>query len=1536
MAEGDGATTTFTFTVSIDATSASDVTFDYATADGSATLTDNDYVEITTTAGSITAGNLSTTIDVTVNGDTTLESDETFTVELSNVVGANVTTAVGTGTIQDDDGADLIINEIDYDQPGTDAAEFIEIKNVSASPVDLSLYEVVLVNGSGGVIYGTFNPSGMLAPGGYYVICADAANTPSCDLDVTPDTNLMQNGAPDAVAIRLAGSGAIEDAVSYEGSTAGATEGTGVDPLKADSNSIDFIGISRFPDGSDTNDNDTDFAIRCITPGQANVAADTACPPPSVAPQLSISDASANEGNGPGNDISFDVTLDIDASAEFTVTYAIVDGTATVADSDYDNSGSGGTITFTGGTAGTVNIIVPTIGDTTPELDEDFTVVISNVSAGNAVIADDTGVGTIINDDAAIPMVTISDATALEGNALGNDVAFDVTLDINASAEFSVTYTIVDGTATTADSDYDNSGSGGTITFTGGTAGTQQIVVPTIGDTDYEGDETFTVVISNVSAGNAVIVDDTGIGTIQNDDVLLIGSVQGNGDVSPYVGQTVTLQGTVTAIDATGSGGFWIQDDGDGDPDTSDGIYIFEGGTHAALSLGNIVSVTGSVSEYFNLTEIAFPTNVTVVDAGANPLPAAVDLSAPGNEPSTTWPSSMERFEGMRVTIPSFTVTAPNLSNSFANVFIGDFFGVVTGTPRPFREAGIPLGDPIPASNVPYAGPIFDNEPELLRVKTTILTGSTELRLRAGTELSNVTGVVDFNFGRYSILPDIGTLDASNIVPGTVPEGTMVADQTTREFTVAAFNLQNFTESSLDTPRMKKASLAIRDYLRNPDVLALIEVSSQGGTLGLLADQISQDAIAAGQPDPEYVGYILGTGTQETAFLIKTATIGGVSRVQLDGALNDALQEYGDNTVPVICPDDGNPMTPPVPATNGQLLDRPPLALMVTIHAANGDVYPVTVINLHLKSLNDVDSTAANNSDPNGDGERYACAPPSPGFATIGERYRAKRQQGAEFVANLVEMLQTNDPSESILLVGDFNAYEFNDGYADILATIKGEAFADDQTIVPNDGVDLVTRNLEDLYVYAPASEFYSYTYGGLGQQLDHAVANDQIILNTDAIRVERPRINADFLVADGSDETTPLRVSDHDPVVAFFEVGSFGSLPVISAIVDQTTNEDIAKGPIAFTISDAEDGTSILCTDVAGTSDNQSIVADANIAISGTGQSCDVTLTPVAEASGTAAITLTLTDSDNDVGTMVFDLQVDPVNDAPVISTSVSPTTASENVLYQYTPGATDVDGPGEIWSVMAGTDTCGGSFNSGTYEFTPAEASSGSTCTLAIQVCDDHATDEQCDTQSAVITITATDDPAVLTDDTLTVDEDAPATAIDVLGNDVDPDSPLLISGFTSPAKGTVVVTGGGTGLTYEPNADYCNDGVSTDDFTYTANGQTANVQVTVNCQNDDAVAADDSATVTQNSSGNVIDVLANDTADPDFALSIDSVDATSAQGGTLGNNGSQITYTPANGFCGATDTFSYTLVGGSSATVTVTVDCLAAAIFADGFED
>ncbi len=164
----------------------------------------------------------------------------------------------------------LVINEIDYDQPGTDTAEFVEIKNVGDTAVSLDGVTLELVNGTGGgaALYQTIAlPAVSLAVGDYFVVCGDSSLVANCDLDVTPDSNLVQNGAPDAVGLRH--DGELLDAVSYEGDTgAPYTEGSGAGLV--DDGAQASESISRCEDGSDTNQNNVDFVLADSTPGAAN------------------------------------------------------------------------------------------------------------------------------------------------------------------------------------------------------------------------------------------------------------------------------------------------------------------------------------------------------------------------------------------------------------------------------------------------------------------------------------------------------------------------------------------------------------------------------------------------------------------------------------------------------------------------------------------------------------------------------------------------------------------------------------------------------------------------------------------------------------------------------------------------------------------------------------------------------------------------------------------------------------------------------------------------------------------------------------------------------------------------------------------------------------------------------------------------------------------------------------------------------------------------------------------------------------------
>ena len=199
------------------------------------------------------------------------------------------------------------------------------------------------------------------------------------------------------------------------------------------------------------------------------------------------------------------------------------------------------------------------------------------------------------------------------------------------------------------------------------------------------------------------------------------------------------------------------------------------------------------------------------------------------------------------------------------------------------------------------------------------------------------------------------------------------------------------------------------------------------------------------------------------------------------------------------------------------------------------------------------------------------------------------------------------------------------------------------------------------------------------------------------------------------------------------------------------------------------------------------------------------------------------------------------------------------------------------------------------------------------------------------------AIDQAPVGVNDTPTVAEDSGANAIDVLANDNDPDGgPRRIISASSPANGAVGIASGGSGLIYTPDADYCNDpgAAPPDTITYTLfGGSTATVNVTVTCAEEPPVAVDDAATVAEDSAPTTIDVLANDTdvdAGPKAIASVSNprnglVELT---GGTPGAQ-TALTYRPDRDYCnaggvGPTDDFTYTVNGGSTATVRVTVDC------------
>ncbi len=164
--------------------------------------------------------------------------------------------------------AAVVINEIDYDQPGTDRAEFIELFNAGSSAISLDNYTIDLINGLNSSSYRSIDLTGFsINANSYFVVCSNASMVANCNYSFTLSNGWMQNGAPDAVA--LYESTNLLDALSYEGLLSPYTEG---DTLIIKDNNTDIISISRILDGADSNHNALDFELGCITPGSANIA----------------------------------------------------------------------------------------------------------------------------------------------------------------------------------------------------------------------------------------------------------------------------------------------------------------------------------------------------------------------------------------------------------------------------------------------------------------------------------------------------------------------------------------------------------------------------------------------------------------------------------------------------------------------------------------------------------------------------------------------------------------------------------------------------------------------------------------------------------------------------------------------------------------------------------------------------------------------------------------------------------------------------------------------------------------------------------------------------------------------------------------------------------------------------------------------------------------------------------------------------------------------------------------------------------------
>ncbi len=551
-----GGTSLMSFTVTLDRALPVDTTVSYTTTAGTATAP-SDY---STTAGSVIvpAGATTAPVDVPIVGDTLLETNESFFVDLTATNNGIISDSRGDGTITNDDAAPTI---------AISDGSLLE-GNTSTSPM---VFTVSLSAASGldaSVAYSTANATAT-SPADYTGI-SSAVTIPAGSTSATisvpivgetlyevNETFLVNLGTPTNATIgdgEGVGTitnddsppiGSVSDASVSEGSTGGTSSMVFTVTLNGPSGLPATFGYAT-ADGSAAAPDDYAAASSTVTVPAGATTATIAVPVvgdtafetdetlfvdlgeatnatvtdgrgvgtiinDDAAPGVSIADASVLEGNGGTTAMVFTITQSGAVGSDTTVAFTTANGTA-VAPGDYTSTA--GTATIPAGDTSTT-ATVPVVGDTASEPDETFTVTLSTPGDGDAsptfIIADGSAVGTITNDDNP-PAVSVSDAGVIEGNSGFTPMTFTISLPQASAQDVSVAFATSNGSAT-APGDY-GAGSG-TVTIPAGST-TATVVVSVVGDTTAEVNETFTVTLS--SPTNATIADGTGVGTITNDD----------------------------------------------------------------------------------------------------------------------------------------------------------------------------------------------------------------------------------------------------------------------------------------------------------------------------------------------------------------------------------------------------------------------------------------------------------------------------------------------------------------------------------------------------------------------------------------------------------------------------------------------------------------------------------------------------------------------------------------------------------------------------------------------------------------------------------------------------------------------------------------------------------------------------------------------------------------------------------------------------------------------------------------------------------
>ncbi len=990
--------------------------------------------------------------------------------------------------------SDIFINELHYDNEGTDVGEAFEVAGPSG--VNLEGWSVVFYNGSNGTAYRTTELSGLIPNQ------QDGFGTVSVSLP----SNAIQNGSPDGLAL-VDNNDAVVQFLSYEGTltaVGGPADGMTSIEISVSESSSTPEGFSLQLGGTGSTSDDfawQDASTNTFGDINTNQVFGAGGPAVDSAPIVIATTPADNTGV-----IALDANIDISFSESVNVSSNWFDISCTIsgAKSAIVSGGPQHYIlnpdaNFVNNEVCTVTIIAAEVNDTDTNDGPDFMeadvsfrfgtavdslVLINEVDADTAgsdtlefIELYDGGAGNTPLDGLVVVLYngsdnrSYNDAIDLDGyttNAegffvIGNSAvlpAVDILISNNGLQNGADAVALYAGNASDYENDTDVSGISliDAIVYDTSDGDDQDLLsvltpgMPQVnenGANNKDNDANARVPDGGIALNTAAYLQQTATPGASNVVVAEIFEIQGTGLTSVYRDSYVaTKNNVVTAVDTDG---FFMQTPvsrSDNNVETSDGLYVFTGST-PSVAVGDAVNVSGQIIEFFNFTEFSGDLVIEVISSG-NALPPVITFDE--TTPSSNQPQAeneLERFEGM---IVSFEGVASAATDRFGDT------AVVAGTERAFREPGLL-----------YPGivglPVWDGNPEIFEINPDALGLSNE-SFFAGQTIS-ATGPLGFSFGDYQVWPTI-------LTKGPEPDLlTPVRAREEGEITVAALNMFRPSQiANVYSQRLIKISEFVRNVMDAPDILAVSEVEDID-VLQTIANQISADDASI-----KYRPYLVegnDVGGIDVGFLVRAA-------IEVD-----AVTQFGKETILDF---------------DGRLLnDRPPL-LLEARSVTNGNEFAVKVLALHNRSLGSVDTS---------------------------ERVRAKRLAQAQFVANIVQELQTENPSVNLVVTGDFNAYQFTDGYVDVVGQIAGTSVESDNLLwEPSPVVIPMTNQVTSV----AANQQYSFVFNGSAQVLDHALTSSN--LSTMVSGFEFARGNADSPANLVNDDSTALRSSDHDGLVLY------------------------------------------------------------------------------------------------------------------------------------------------------------------------------------------------------------------------------------------------------------------------------------------------------------------------------------------------------------------------------------------------------------------